>query len=156
MRDKLNHTKILTDLIQHLVTLIENESFDVAEAQILVSNEGVQTTGCSDNDVRMCLFILEYLDILLNGSSTVEDCGLDVGHVLAESKVFVLNLVRQFAGVAHNEYGCFASDWLKKLESRENENSCLTKARFGLAENVGTQGCIWNCSLLDCRVNRRS
>lgn len=84
---------------------------------MLVSDQGVQSTGCSDDDMWVSILVLQELGILLNRSSTVEDCGLDFGHILAEASIFVLDLVSQLAGVAHNKDGCLASDWVDLLES---------------------------------------
>src|SRR6266536_5724210 len=149
-----NSGRFLTNLIQHLVTLIKNEDLAAAEAQELVTDESVQTTWCGDDDVWMCLLVLENLGILLDGSSTIEDCSFDIWHIFAETCVFVLDLICKLTSVTHNENGCFASDWFHLLKSCENENGSLTKTRFGLAENVGTEDGLRNANLLDCRINR--
>ena len=39
-----------TNLVEHLVTLIEHEALDVAQAEVLVAHKGVQTTGSGDDD----------------------------------------------------------------------------------------------------------
>ena len=93
----------LTDLIEHLVALIEDEALDVAKTELLVADQGVQTTGSSNNDVRVGLLAGEELDILLHRSTTVENSSLHIGHVLAEPGVFVLNLIGELTSVAHDE-----------------------------------------------------
>lgn len=121
---------------------------------MLVSHESVQSTGCSDDDVWVSLLVLENLSILLDGSPTIENSGLDFWHVFAESGILVLDLVSQLTGMAHDEDGGFASDWVDLLEGGEDEDGSLTKTRFGLAEDIGTKNGLGNANLLDCRVNR--
>lgn len=126
----------LTNLVEHLVALIEHESLDVAQTELLVANQCVETSWGSDDDVWVGVFAGQEFDILLHWGTSVEDCSLDVGHVLAEAGVFVLDLVRQFTGMTHDEHGGFAIDGLNLLESRKNEDSRLSQSGFGLAENV--------------------
>lgn len=83
----------LTNLVEHLVTLIEDESLDVAQRELLITDQGVQTTGGGDDNVGVGLLVLEKLDVLLDGGTTVEDRGLDIGEVLGETSVLVLDLV---------------------------------------------------------------
>jgi hypothetical protein len=47
--------ELLTNLIQHLVALIENEGLDAVEAELLVSNQGVQPARSGDNDIWVSL-----------------------------------------------------------------------------------------------------
>lgn len=139
-----------TNLVQHLVTLIKDKLLDRTKAELLLTDEGVETTWGGDNDVRVSLLVLEELNVLGDGSTTVENGSLDLRHVLAESGVLVLDLVGELTGVAHNKDGGLAIDWLNLLEGRENENCSLTQTRLGLAENVGTQDSLRNADLLDC------
>jgi hypothetical protein len=145
---------LLTDLIQHLVTLIKDENLDTTKTQVLVSYELVHTTGRCDDDMWVSILVLENLGIFYNGGSTVEDRGLHVRHILAEPSVFVLDLIRKFAGVTHDKDGGFASYRLHLLKGGEDEDSGLTKTRFSLAEDIGTEDSLRNGQLLDCRVNR--
>lgn len=92
-----------TNLVKHLVTLIENEDLAASEAEVLVADQGVQTAGGGNDDVWVGVLVLQDLGVLLDGGSTVEDSGLDLGHVLAESGVLVLDLVGQLTSVAHDE-----------------------------------------------------
>ena len=138
-----------TDLVEHLVTLVEDEALDVAEAELLVSDEGVQTTRSCDDDVRVSLLVGEELDVLLHGSTTVEDGGLDIRHVLCESGVFVLDLVGELTGVAHDEDRGLTLDGLLLLESSEDEDGCLSKTGLGLADDIVTENGLGNALLLD-------
>jgi hypothetical protein len=56
--------------------------------------------------------------------------------------------------MAHNKDGCLAGDRLNLLKSSENKDRCLSETRFGLAKDIGTEDCLRNAYLLDCRVNR--
>lgn len=49
----------LTDLIQHLVALIENEVLDVSQRQSFVSDKSIETTWSSNNDIGVLLFVLQ-------------------------------------------------------------------------------------------------
>jgi hypothetical protein len=93
---------MLTNLIQHLVTFIQNENLAVSETKELVSDECVQSTWGGHNYVRVRILVLEDFGIFLNWGSAVEDSGLNVRHVLAETGVLVLNLVGQLTSMAHD------------------------------------------------------
>ncbi len=84
------------------------------------------------------VLVLENLGVLLDRSSTVEYGGLHIGHILAESCVFVLDLVCKLSGMAHDENGGFTVNGLNLLETGKDENGGFTKTRFGLAENIGS------------------
>lgn len=83
----------LTNCIQKLVALVEDKVLDVASVEALVSNERVQSTGCSNDDMGASILVLEDFDILGLAGTTVEDRSTDIRHVLAESGVLVLDLV---------------------------------------------------------------
>lgn len=93
----------ITNLIQHLVALIQNELLDASEAEFLVAHKGIQTARSSNNDVWKAVLVGKHFDILRHRSSTEETLGLDIGHVLAETLVFIFDLISKFAGVAHDE-----------------------------------------------------
>lgn len=140
---------MLTCSIEHLVTFIEHEDPDAVETQILVANQGVETTGSTDDDMRMGILVLKDLGIFLNGSATVEDAGLNVGHVLAEAVVLVADLESQLASVAHDQNGALASNRLDLLKRGQDEDSSLTETRLGLADDVTSQKSLRNTILLD-------
>jgi hypothetical protein len=93
----------LTNLIKHLVALIENEDLDAAEAKDLVADKGVETTWSTDDDVWVLGLIGQKFSIGLDWSSTIEDTSSDFWHVLAESGILVLDLVGQLTSVAHDK-----------------------------------------------------
>jgi len=137
------------NLVQHLITLIEDESLDVAEAKLLVSNQSVQTARSSDDDVWMGLLVGQELNVLLHWGTAVKDSGLDIGHVLAESGVLVLDLVGQLTGVAHDEDRGRAINGLDLLQAGEHEDGGLSQSGFGLADDIGTENGLRNANLLD-------
>lgn len=139
----------LTNLVQHLVTLVKNENLNTSQSQVLVANQRVQTSGSSDNDVGVLVLVLEDLNILLHGRTSVEHGGLDVRHVLAESGIFVLDLVCQFTGVTHDKDGGLSRDRVDLLESGEDEDGSLSKTRLGLAEDVCSQDRLRDTNLLN-------
>lgn len=96
-------TKKLTNLVKHLITFIENESLDVAKRQLLITDKCVQATRGTDNNVGSGLLVAEELNILLHGSTSVENGSLHLRKVFAESGIFVLDLISQLTGVAHNQ-----------------------------------------------------
>lgn len=106
----------LTGLVEHLVTLVKDKDADASETESLVADESLETTGGADNDVRASVLGLEGLDVVLDGSTTVEDTGLDVRHVLAESVVFVSDLVGQLTSVAHDNHRDLAINGLDLLK----------------------------------------
>lgn len=117
---------------------------------MLVADQCVETTGSGDDDVRVGFLVLENVDVVLDGSTTVEDRGLDVRKVLAESGVLVLDLEGQLTSVAHDEDGALAVHRLDLLEGGQNENGSFTETRFGLTKNVGSKDGLRDAVLLDC------
>lgn len=157
-RDAQGFEGLLTRLVKHLVTLIENEVLQIGETEMPVTDERVDTSRCTDNNVRVRVLVAEELDILLNGCSTVEDADLDVGQELRETVVLISDLVGKLTSVAHNQN---RSDTRLRLlvhllESSEYENGCLSETRLGLAENIVTEDGLGNCNLLDCRARDMS
>lgn len=81
---------------------------DLGRVQLLVPNQGGQTTWGSNNDMRASLLLGELLDIGRDGCSTVEDFGPDVGHELGESSELILDLVGELSCVTENDDGNFS------------------------------------------------
>ena len=46
-----------TNLIQHLVTFIEDEHLHASKTKLLVADQRVQSTRCGDDDVRVSVFV---------------------------------------------------------------------------------------------------
>lgn len=119
---------------------------------MLLADESVQATWGSDDDVWVGLWVLENLGIGLDWGSSVEDSGLDLWHVLAESGVLVLDLVGKLASVAHDEDRALAGNWLDLLKGGQDKDGSLTETGLGLAEDIGTENSLWNANLLDCKL----
>ncbi|KAH3685471.1 hypothetical protein WICPIJ_003554 [Wickerhamomyces pijperi] len=100
---------------QHLVTLVNDEVLDVVQSDGLVSQQGVQTAWCGNNNVWSGLWVLQQLGVVLDWSTTVENSSADFWHVLGETLVFVTDLVGQFTGVTDDNGGDFTSDWFELL-----------------------------------------
>lgn len=145
---------ILTGLVKHLVTLIEDEMLEVGEAEVAVTDESVDATGRANNDMGMGLLVAEKLDVLLNGSSTVEDADLDIWQKLGETVVFIPDLIGQLTSVAHDQDRGDARLRLlvHLLQGREYEDSRLSETRFGLAEDIVPENGLGDGNLLDCRA----
>lgn len=143
----------LTDLVEHLVALIENKLLDAAESKMLVSNKRIETSWCGDNDVWVGLLLVQNIDVILDWSTTVEDRSLDVWEVFAESCILVLDLEGQLTCVAHDEDRGFTGDRLDLLEGCQHKDCSLTKTRLCLTKNIRTENGLRNADLLDCNVS---
>jgi len=138
-----------TDLIQHLITLIEDEDLDASQTQMLIPNERIKTPRGCDDDVRVLILVLEDLDILLHRRTSIEDRSPHVRHVLTEPRVLVLDLVCQLSCVAHDQDGRLPGDRIDLLKRCKNEDGSFTKTRLGLAEDIGSKDRLRNAHLLD-------
>jgi hypothetical protein len=143
-----------TYLIQHLVTLIEYEGLDISKSEVLVTNKSLQSTRGSNNDVWVCVLVLKCLSILCDRNTSEENCCLDLWHVFRETLELIHDLISKFAGVAHDQDRSLAGDRLDILEGGQNKNCGFTESRLGLTKYIGTEYCLGNGVLLDCRVNR--
>lgn len=83
----------LTKLLQHFVTLIQDEVLDVLEVEGLVSAEGQDAAGGPDHDVGAV--VLHHLLVLLDADPTKEHCRLSVVEVLTEPLVLLVDLEGQ-------------------------------------------------------------
>lgn len=144
-----------TNLIEHLVTFVKNESLDATERELLVADKSIQTAGGSDNDVGESVLVRKRFDILLDRGTSVEDGGLHVWQILAESSVFVLDLVGQLSSVAHDQNGALPGNRLQLVKRGEDKNGGFTKTRLGLAENIDVENGGRNADLLDYGDARR-
>lgn len=142
--------QIRTNLIEHLVALVEDEHFDAAKAKLLLTHKSIESSRSTDNDMRMGILVGQDLNVLLHGRAAVEDRGLHIRKILAEAGVLVLDLVGQLTSVAEDQDSGLASNGFELLQSGEDEHSRLTKTRLRLAENVGTDDSLRNAVLLDC------
>lgn len=143
------HKKEHTNLIEHLVALVEDKVLDVLEVEGLLLDEGEDTTGGSDQDVGAELLVAENVLISLDGGTTVEDLRADLRQVLAEAGVLVLDLECQLARMAEDNNRYLAGDSLDLLERSENKDGSLTHTRLSLAENIHAEDGLGDALLLD-------
>lgn len=143
---------LLTDLIEHLVALIEDENADAAEAENLVADQRVKSARGAHDDMGAGLLVLDRLDILLDGGTAVKDTSLDIGHVLAETVVLVANLEGKLTSVAHNQHGDLALNGLNLLQGGQDEDGRLSETRLGLADDISTEESLRDTGLLDCWI----
>ena len=80
----------------------------------------------------MGVLVREKLDVFLHWCSAVKDRRFHFGQILAESRVLILDLIRKFTGMAHNENCSFSGDRLDLLQGCKDEDSCFSEARLGL------------------------
>lgn len=144
----------LTNLVEHLVTLVQDKGLDVAQVEVLIADQSIQTTGGGNDDVGVGVLVRQNLDILLDGSTTVEDRSLDVRQILGETGVLVLDLVGELTGVAHHENRALAGNGLQLVKSSQDEDRSLTQTGLGLAKNIDVEDGSWDADLLDCGAER--
>jgi len=137
------------DGLEHLIALIEDEVLDVSDAEDLIADETIESTGRGDDDMRTGILVLDEFDVLVNRGAAVEDRGADVGHVLPEAGVFIADLEGEFAGVTEDEDRDFAVDGFDLLEGGEDEDGGFAEAGFCLAEDVGGENGLGETDLLD-------
>lgn len=143
-------TRNLTNLVQHSITLVKNECLDVAQGKLLITNQSVQPTGGSNDNVGERVLVGQHFDVLLDRSTSIEDCSLHIGKVLAEPSILVLDLVRQFTSVAHHKNRALPRNGFQLVEGSQDENCGLSETRLGLAKNIDVQDSGWDADLLDC------
>ena len=111
---------------------------EVSETEMSVTDESVDTTGRSDDNVRVGIFVAEELDILLDGCASVEHTDPDIGQELGEAVVLIADLVGQLTSMAHDENGGSTGLWLlvHLLQSGEHEDGGLSETGLCLAEDI--------------------
>lgn len=135
--------------LQDLVTLINDEGLDVVQTDTLLLDKSVQSTWSGNDNVRTGLLVLQLLQVSGHWSTTVEDLGLDIRHVLGETSVLVTDLVGQLSGVTDDQSGDLTWNWVQLLQSGQDEHGSLTQTRLGLTQNVSTQDGLRDTDLLD-------
>jgi len=122
---------------------------DVLQVEGLLFDQSQDTAGGSDQDVRAELLVAENILISLQGRTAIEDLRTNLGQVLAEAGILVLDLESQLTSVAENNNGDLAGDGLDLLERSEDEDGSLTHTRLGLAQNIHAQDGLGDTLLLD-------
>lgn len=123
-----------------------------------IADKSVDTTGRSDNDMRMRVLVAQELDVLLDGRTAIEDADAHIRQELGESVILVPDLVGKLTSVAHDQdrRGTRLGLVVHLLQSRKNEDGSLSETGFGLAEDIVTEDGLGDGNLLDCRAQRMS
>lgn len=120
---------------QELVALIEHEVLHLRQVQGLLGRGEVQNTaGGADDDVGH--LHLQGGHVGLDVDSSVEHAGLDVGQVLGEALVLLLDLEGQLAGVAQHDDVDLAGHGVQQVQRGEHEHGGLAHTGLGLADDV--------------------
>ena len=127
---------------------------DFRGIQGLVADEGVESAGGGDNNVRAFVLVTERLLVLDHRGAAIESTDTDVGHVLGETSVLVLDLVGQLTGVAQNNDRHLAVHRLQLLERRQDKHRRLSVTRLCLAQDVHSKDSLWDALLLDCMIHQ--
>jgi hypothetical protein len=99
--------------------------------------------------MRTSLLILDQFYVLLKRRPAVKHRRPDIWQVLAESRVLVLDLKGEFAGMAEDKHRDFPVDGLDLPERGKDENCSFSEAGFRLAEDVGGENGLGEADLLD-------
>ena len=139
----------LTKLFEHFVALVQDEVLDLGGVEDLVSYEGVQTAGGGDHDMGALGLVAEEVGVLDHRGTAEESADTDVGHVLGETSVLVLDLESKLTGVAQNNDRHLAVDRLELLKSSQDEDSRLSVTRLCLAQDIHSKDGLRDALLLD-------
>ena len=139
----------LTQLLQHLVTLVQNKVFQILQTQLLALDQGEDAARSSNNNVRTV--VLQHLLVLGDGHASEEDSDLDILEELAEPLILLADLEGELPGVAHDQHRDLTIHWLNLLERGQHEDCSLAHPRLGLAQNIHTQHRLYNMVKLDLK-----
>ena len=94
--------KTLTQILQHLVTLVQNKVSDTAQTQNLAASQGQQTSWRAHHNVWTRP--LQGVLVSLDGEAPEEHRNLEIGGVLAEALIVLADLIGKFTCVSHHQY----------------------------------------------------
>lgn len=89
------------------------------------------------------------LNVFVDGLSSIDDLSPYLWKVHRESCELLLDLICQFSSMAENEGRYWLRVLRQLMEDGEDKYSGLAHTRFGLAEHIDTNHCIWDAFLLD-------
>lgn len=142
-----------TELLEHLIALVEDEVAALLEADVAVLGERLEAPGGGHDHAGRLL--LELLPLLLDVDPTKHHRDVDVGQVGAEALELVADLIGQLAGVAQDERAHLAGHGLELLQHGEHEHSCLTHTGFGLADDIHAEDRLGDALVLHCGNGER-
>lgn len=125
----------LTDVLEHLIALVENENLEVIEVQRLVLGEVEDTAWGANDDVRSA-WALQHLLLLLERLAAQEALRSHVRHEFGETSEFTLDLVGELAGVSEDEGAAGLGVLVEAMKRGEDENGSLAHAGYGLAKDI--------------------
>jgi hypothetical protein len=175
--------EIHTNLVEHLIALIEDEKLALVQVEGTLLSEAQNTTRSTDNNVGRIL--LQELAVLSDRMSTIENSSLHVSKILLETIELVLdlfiekegqfvndwslkcggkgskegrstNLVRELSSVAENQGRNLLINRSNLLKDGEDEDSSLTHTRLGLANDISAKNSLRDASVLNCRCKQRT
>mmetsp|Transcript_5571 Transcript_5571/g.12646 ORF Transcript_5571/g.12646 Transcript_5571/m.12646 type:complete len:470 (-) Transcript_5571:8-1417(-) len=149
LNEDLLHILAHVQLVQALVTLIQDKLRQLVQLQVLLPEEAKDPARCANEHVRAATG--QHLLVLGNRCASVDDARLHVLEILGESIKLVLDLVCQLTRVADDQdlHCLLRSIYL--LEAREDEDSCLAHTRLGLTQHVGAQDGLRDALVLHLR-----
>ena len=118
---------VLTDVLENLVALVENEHLEVVKVESLVFGEMEDSAWRANDDVR-AVGTLEELLLLLEGLTTEDALSLHIGQEFGKASKFSLDLESQLAGVSQNEGSAGLGVVLEAVKHREHEDGSLAHA----------------------------
>lgn len=150
---------LLTELLQHFITLIQDEVFDVTQVQSLVACQCQDSARCSNHDVRRVL--LQHLFIFLYRQPSKEHCHLQAkthtesvktqGHTLimwtAEDNqltVFTLTVGMYLENLSYSLLIWKASSLVWHITSTD---TCSTTMTLSI---TASPHCFCDCNVLYC------
>ena len=136
-----------TELLEHLVALVEDKVLDALGDQLLVPHELRDAARRAHDDVRRLR--LEDPLVLGDGDAAVEDLGLGVGEVAGEALELVGDLVGELARVAEHQRAHLRLLRLQLVQAREHEDGRLPHPRLCLAEHVHAEDGLRDALVLD-------
>lgn len=97
--------------------------------QILSADQGQDSSGGTNHDMRSCFWVLQKLNVIINWDTTVESGTSDLLEVFCESIEFLLDLIGELSGVAQDEGGSwFWVSFINLVQDGEDKDSGLTHA----------------------------
>lgn len=137
----------LTNSLKHFIALVEYEDLQVGQIEVSSLYKLLDSAWCSHNDVRL-LNALEKSNVLVDGHTTIDNLGSNVGKLLLESVELLLDLIGELSVVAENKGRARLGVLGKLMKDGENENSGFSHTRLSLAENVNTNHSLRDALLL--------
>lgn len=135
------------NLGQHSVALIDYKVLDVVQFNVAISDEFMQTSWASNNNVWR--IVLQLSNLGVQRHSSVEHFSLVV-QILTKSVEFISNLLGQLSSRSQNDSRERSSVlFVHLIEDGENKNSSFSCTSLSLAQNISARDCIVDGFRLD-------